>query len=62
MAKQNFSITFRNSTVSLEDNEIIEHTKEEEIVHVLSDVIKLLEDKTVDITFKEIKDIGFEKE
>ena len=62
MAKQNFSITFRNSTVSLEDNEIIEHTKEAEIVHVLSDVIKLLEDKTVDITFKEIKDIGFEKE
>ena len=62
MAKQNFSITFRNATVSLEDNEIIEHTKEEEIVHVLSDVIKLLEDKTVDITFKEIKDIGFEKE
>lgn len=62
MAKQDYSISFKNAYISLEDNSIIEHTKEEEIIHVLSDVIKSLEGKQLNISFKESKDVAFEQE
>ena len=62
MAKQDYSISFKNCYISLEDNEIIEQTKEEEITHVLSDVIKSLEGKQLNISFKESKDVAFDKE
>lgn len=59
MAKQSFNINFQNAYISLEDNSIIEHTKEEEIVHVLSDVIAELEGKQLNIMFKETKEVTF---
>lgn len=62
MAKQTFNLNFQNAYISLEDNSIIEHSKEEEIVHVLSEVIDSLEGKQLNISFKETKDIAFEQE
>ncbi|KON87354.1 hypothetical protein AF332_11305 [Sporosarcina globispora] len=59
MAKKDFSISFSNCTISLEDNEIVEYpTKknDEEIkTYTLSDIIEQLqgEDRRFSITIKE---------
>lgn len=62
MAKLDNSLSFKNSYISLEDNTIIEHLKEEEIVHTLSEVLALFKDKQVNISFKESKDTVFNEE
>jgi len=62
MAKMDNSISFKNATISLEDNTIVEQLKEDEIVHTLSDVLALFKDKNVNISFKEVKDVVFNEE
>lgn len=62
MAKLDNSLTFKNAYISLEDNTIVEHLKEEEIIHTLSDVLALFKDKQVNIAFKESKDTVFNDE
>lgn len=62
MAKINNTLTFKAAEISLEDNTITELTKEEEIVHTLSDVINQFKGKLVDITFKESKDVVYNEE
>lgn len=62
MAKLDNSLKFKCAEISLEDNTITEVTKDGEIVHTLSDVIALFKDKSVDITFKEAKDVVFNEE
>lgn len=59
MAKFDNSLTFKSAEISLEDNTITEHLKDEEIVHVLSEVLALFKNKKVNISFKEAKDIVF---
>jgi hypothetical protein len=62
MAKQDNSLSFKNASISLEDNTIVEQLKEEEIVHTLSEVLALFKDKNINITFKEAKDVVFNEE
>ncbi|WP_299831265.1 YonK family protein [uncultured Metabacillus sp.] len=62
MAKMDNSISFKNATISLKDNTIVEQLKEDEIVHTLSDVLALFKDKNVNISFKEAKDVVFNDE
>jgi hypothetical protein len=62
MAKFDNNLTFKNAEISLEDNTIVEHLKEDEIVHTLSDVMALFKDKKVNISFKEAKDVVFNEE
>ncbi|MFA1510067.1 YonK family protein [Priestia megaterium] len=57
MAKLNHTLTFKNATISLEDNEIVEYMKEDIQTHTLSDIIKRFEGKNLDITFKEVSDL-----
>jgi hypothetical protein len=59
MAKQTLNYVFKNATISLEDNEIVEHGKEDVKVYVLSDVLKKFEgeDKKVNITIKETSEL-----
>lgn len=59
MAKKDFSVTFKNCTISLEDNEIVEYTKESINTYVLSDIIDELkgEDRRFNITIKESIDL-----
>jgi len=59
MAKMDNSLTFKNCYISLEENTIVELTKEDEIVHTLSEVLALFKDKQVNISFKESKDTVF---
>lgn len=62
MAKMDNSISFKNASISLEENTIVEQLKDEEIVHTLSDVLALFKDKNVNISFKEAKDVVFNEE
>jgi hypothetical protein len=62
MAKKDFNISFKNCTISLSSNEIVEYPtkKDEEIkTYVLSDVINELqgEDRRFVINIKESVDI-----
>jgi hypothetical protein len=59
MAKQTLNYAFKNATISLEDNEIVKHGKEDVKVYVLSDVLKKFEgeNKKVDITIKETSEL-----
>lgn len=53
MAKKDFSLTFKNCYISLEDNTITEIGKDYNEVFVLSEVLKELEGKSLNISFKE---------
>ena len=53
MAKKDFSLTFKNCYVDLANNTITEITRDGEEVFVLSDVLAELEDKQLNISFKE---------
>jgi hypothetical protein len=62
MAKKDFSISFNNCTISLEDNEIVEYSKkdaEQTKIYTLSDVLNELkgEDRRFNITIKESVDL-----
>lgn len=57
MAKQNYTLKFTNATIDLENNLIIEVTKDAEFAHPLMETLKGLEDKNLDITFSEKNDI-----
>jgi hypothetical protein len=62
MAKKDFSISFNNCTISLEDNEIVEYPKkkdEQTKIYTLSDIIEQLqgEDRRFNITIKESVDL-----
>ncbi|MEM4994998.1 YonK family protein [Priestia sp. SB1] len=59
MAKQTLNYTFKNAQISLENNEIVEHGKEDIKTYVLSDILKKFEgeNKTVDITIKETSEL-----
>lgn len=59
MAKQDFSLTFKDSTISLEDNEIVEYKKEEILTHRLSDIVARLqgEGRRFTISFKESTEV-----
>lgn len=61
MAKKNLTYQFKNATISLEENEIVEYDKDENAeIHTLSDFIKLLEGegRRFDITFKEATELA----
>lgn len=67
MAKVNNTLTFKNAEISLDDNTIVELLKEEEVTHVLSEVLEQFksvvgDEKRIDITFKESKDVAFNEE
>jgi hypothetical protein len=62
MAKKDFSISFNNCTISLENNEIVEYSKkdsEQTKIYTLSDVLNELkgEDRRFNITIKESVDL-----
>ena len=61
MAKKDFSISFNNCTISLEDNEIVEYPKKNEPtkIYTLSDVIEELqgENRRFNITIRESVDL-----
>jgi hypothetical protein len=62
MAKQDFNLSFKNCTISLQDNEIVEYPtkKDEEIkTYVLSDIINKLqgEDRRFTINIRESIDL-----
>lgn len=60
MAKITNSVAFKNATVSLADNEIIEVTKEDEVKYSLSEVLNRFEGKFVSLTIKEDSELGAE--
>ncbi|QYG30002.1 YonK family protein [Mammaliicoccus sciuri] len=60
MAKITNSVAFKNATVSLADNEIIEITKDAEHKYSLSEVLDRFEGKFVSITIKEDSELGAE--
>lgn len=62
MAKKDFSISFNNCTISLEDNEIVEYPKKKDEViktYVLSEIIEQLqgENRRFNITIRESVDL-----
>ena len=63
MAKKDFSISFNNCTISLEDNEIVEYPKKQDgeiKTYTLSDVFSELagETRRFNITIKESVDLA----
>jgi hypothetical protein len=62
MAKKDFSISFNNCTISLEDNEIVEYPKKKDDItkiYTLSEVIEELqgENRRFNITIRESVDL-----
>lgn len=64
MAKQDFSLTFKDATISLEDNEIVEYKKDEILTYTLSDVIARLqgEGRRFTISIKESTELTPDEE
>lgn len=53
MAKKDFSFTFKNAFIDVENDTITEVTRDGNFEHVLSEVLEELEGKQLNIGFKE---------
>lgn len=57
MAKSNYTLKFTSAYVDVPNNTITEITKDASFTHDLTEVLKQLEDKQLDITFSEKNDV-----
>lgn len=57
MAKQDYTYSFKNAYIDIENNTITEVTKDASYTHNLESVLKELEGKQLSITFKETNEI-----
>lgn len=57
MAKQDYTYSFKNAYIDIENNTITEVTKDASYTHNLEGVLKELEGKQLSITFKETNEI-----
>lgn len=57
MAKQDFTYSFKNAYIDIENNTITEVTKDASYTHNLESVLEELEGKQLSITFKETNEI-----
>lgn len=57
MAKKNYSLSFRNAHIDVDNDIITEVTKDNALEYKLSDILKSLEGKELNITFKEVRDL-----
>lgn len=57
MAKKDYTYSFKNAYIDVEEDVIVEIGKDFNLEHNLTDVLKELENKQLNITFKESKDV-----